>query len=81
MQCAAAAWRHLLFFQNLGGRMPTLPTRFRHPCKGNAFGKWGKLLFTVIGFAHFDDGVCNGDIPILKWGNILGIVMGHPNAS
>ena len=31
MRRAAAAWRCLLFCQNLGKRMPTLPTRFRHP--------------------------------------------------
>ena len=32
MRRAAAAWHHLLFRQNLGGRAPTLPTRFLHPC-------------------------------------------------
>ena len=31
MRCATAAWWCLLFCQNLGGRTPTLPTRFRHP--------------------------------------------------
>lgn len=30
---------------------------------------------------HFDHGVCDGAISILKWGKILVIVMGLTNAS